>query len=102
MISICFVTQDGQETLLTGDSGSVMELAAQNGVAGIDGECGGVCSCATCHVYLSEEDVNKVEPASDFEKDMLELTEDVKSTSRLSCQIPLTEDINGIRLKVAR
>ncbi|GAB5379503.1 MAG: 2Fe-2S iron-sulfur cluster-binding protein [Aliiglaciecola sp.] len=102
MISILFVTQDGEETVLKGDNGSVMELAAQNGVAGIDGECGGVCSCATCHVYLSEDDMGKVEAPSDFERDMLELTEDVKPTSRLSCQIPLTRDIDGIRLQVVR
>ncbi len=102
MISIRFVTQDGEKTELTGDSGSVMELAAQNGIAGIDGECGGVCSCATCHVYLSEEDMQKVDAPSDFERDMLELTEDVQPTSRLSCQLPLTQEINGITLKVAR
>jgi len=102
MINITFITADGQEINTQGESGSLMELAVQNNVPGIDGDCGGVCSCATCHVHVAEQDFARVGEPNEIEKDMLELAEEVSDTSRLCCQVALTEDINGITVTVVR
>ena len=102
MIKITFITADGQEINTQGESGSLMELAVENNVPGIDGDCGGVCSCATCHVHVAEQDFARVGEPNEIEKDMLELAEEVSDTSRLCCQVPLTEDINGITVTVVR
>ena len=64
MAKITFITQDDEQITLEADSGSLMELAVENGIAGIDGDCGGVCSCATCHVHVVPEHQSKVGPAS--------------------------------------
>lgn len=102
MINITFITADGQEINTQGESGSLMELAVENNVPGIDGDCGGVCSCATCHVHVAEQDFARVGEPNEIEKDMLELAEEVSDTSRLCCQVALTEDINGISVTVVR
>lgn len=102
MINITFITADGQEINTQGESGSLMELAVENNVPGIDGDCGGVCSCATCHVHVAEQDFARVGEPNEIEKDMLELAEEVSDTSRLCCQVALTEDINGITVTVVR
>lgn len=102
MINITFITADGQEISTQGESGSLMELAVENNVPGIDGDCGGVCSCATCHVHVAEQDFARVGEPNEIEKDMLELAEEVSDTSRLCCQVALTEDINGITVTVVR
>ncbi|AWV96751.1 2Fe-2S iron-sulfur cluster-binding protein [Arcticibacterium luteifluviistationis] len=101
MAKITFITQNEEEITLEADSGSVMELAVENGVEGIDGDCGGVCSCATCHVHVLPEFVSKTGEASEIEKDMLELDDKVNEYSRLSCQMEISEDLDGIILKVA-
>ena len=101
MAKITFITNDGEKTTLEGASGSVMSLAVENGISGIDGDCGGVCSCATCHVHVAEEDMERVGEASEIEADMLELADDVTEFSRLSCQIEISEGIDGIVLTVA-
>ena len=102
MIKVIFTTADGQEIETQGESGSLMELAVENNVPGIDGDCGGVCSCATCHIHVAKEDFARVGEPNDIEKDMLELAEDVSETSRLCCQVALSEDINGISVTVVR
>ncbi|MBU3021309.1 2Fe-2S iron-sulfur cluster-binding protein [Aestuariibacter sp. A3R04] len=102
MIKVIFKTADGQEIETQGESGSLMELAVENNVPGIDGDCGGVCSCATCHVHVAQEDFARVGEPNEIEKDMLELAEDVSETSRLCCQVALSEDINGISVTVVR
>lgn len=78
-----------------------MELAVKHNVTGIDGDCGGVCSCATCHVHVKPEDFAKVGEANETEKDMLEFDDNVTEYSRLSCQIELNETLDGIELHVA-
>ena len=78
-----------------------MELAVANGVSGIDGDCGGVCSCATCHVYVAPEDFAKVGAADEIESDMLELDDNVTEYSRLCCQIEVSDDIDGMTFVVA-
>ncbi|MDC2890733.1 2Fe-2S iron-sulfur cluster-binding protein [Psychrosphaera algicola] len=66
----------------------------------IDGDCGGVCSCATCHVHVAAQDMAKTGTASEIESDMLELDDNVNEYSRLCCQIDISDDIDGITLKV--
>ena len=97
MIKILFVEHDGNQhpvEVNTGDS--VMMAAVTNGVPGIDADCGGACSCATCHVYVNEEWVHKLDEISPMEEAMLSLSSDRKENSRLSCQIKVTEEIDGL------
>lgn len=101
MAKITFITSDNEKIEVEGESGSVMELAVENGVEGIDGDCGGVCSCATCHVHVASEDMAKVGPAGEIEQDMLELDDNFNERSRLCCQIEISEDLDGITLNVA-
>jgi len=75
---------------------SVMETAINQDVPGIDADCGGACACATCHVYIADEWTDTVGKAEDLEADMLSIAEDVRDTSRLSCQIAITDDLDGL------
>jgi len=101
MAKISFITRDNETITLEGTSGSVMQLAVDNGVPGIDGDCGGVCSCATCHVHVAPEHVAKGGEANEIEADMLELNDYVNAQSRLCCQMEITEELDGIVLQVA-
>lgn len=101
MAKVTFITLDDEQITVESNSGSVMELAVENGIAGIDGDCGGVCSCATCHVHVDPEHQNKVGAASEIEADMLELDDNTNEFSRLCCQIEVTDKIDGVILKVA-
>ena len=101
MAKITFITQKNEVIVAEADSGSVMELGVDNNVAGIDGNCGGVCSCATCHVHVAPGDLTKVGEASEMEKDLLEFDDNANDYSRLSCQIQITDAVDGIILKVA-
>jgi ferredoxin, 2Fe-2S len=99
---ITFITPGGSMTTLNGQDGdSVMTIALQNGIDGIIGECGGSCACATCHVYVDEEFLEQVGEPSDLESDMLEGTASDRTTaSRLSCQIALSPELNGLRVRL--
>jgi len=101
MAKVTFITQDGKEIELEANSGTLMELAVNNNVPGIDGDCGGVCSCATCHVHVAPGDWAKTGEPEVLEKDMLEFDDNVTEYSRLTCQIKVSEDLDGITLKVA-
>lgn len=101
MAKITFITRDNETIILEGDSGSIMELAVENDVTGIDGDCGGVCSCATCHVHVAPEFMDKLDQAEEIEKDMLEFDDSKNEYSRLSCQIKINDSLDGIVLKVA-
>jgi 2Fe-2S ferredoxin len=76
--------------------GSVMEAAIRNTVPGIDAECGGACACATCHVYVDEAWLTAVGTPQPMEADMLDFASDVKSNSRLSCQIRVRPELDGL------
>jgi len=102
MAKITFITSDGETKELEGSSGSVMELAVEHNIKGIDGNCGGVCSCATCHVHVRPEDMEKTGPGSEIEMDMLELDDNTDEYSRLSCQLPISDAIDGVVLTVAK
>ncbi|NVK25206.1 MAG: 2Fe-2S iron-sulfur cluster binding domain-containing protein [Gammaproteobacteria bacterium] len=101
MAQITFIDLNKDSITLEADSGSLMELAVQNNIEGIDGDCGGVCSCATCHVHVAESDMAKVGEASEIEQDMLELDDNANEFSRLCCQIQVSEDLDGVTLTVA-
>jgi 2Fe-2S ferredoxin len=98
---VTFVAIDGsRRTIDATDGDSVMATAVRNGIPGIVGECGGNCSCATCHVYVEEDFSTLVGPPNDLEDDMLDLAvSDRRATSRLSCQIKLTEALDGLTVE---
>ena len=97
MISITYIEHDGTERSIEARPGlSVMLAAVTNGVPGIDADCGGSCSCATCHVFVNEEWLSKTGEIIPTEEAMLSLSPDRKENSRLACQIPVTEDLDGL------
>jgi 2Fe-2S ferredoxin len=77
---------------------NVMEAARRAGIVGIIGECGGACSCATCHVYVEPEWIDAVGQPASMEEDMLDFAFDVRPNSRLSCQIKIRDALNGLRV----
>jgi 2Fe-2S ferredoxin len=97
MPKITYIEHGGKKHTVDAPVGTtVMENAIKNGVPGIVAECGGACSCATCHVHVDEAWKEKVGPPSPMEEDMLDFAFDVKPTSRLSCQIKVTEELDGL------
>jgi len=79
---------------------SVMETAQANGVPGIIGECGGTMSCATCHVYVNEDWLDKIPVPSSDEADLLEAVAEPRNNSRLSCQIKMSDALDGLTVEV--
>jgi len=101
MAKITFVQPDGSRQEVEAEPGStVMEAAIRNAVPGIEAECGGACSCATCHVYVDEDWVSTTGEAQPMEQDMLDFAYDVRPTSRLSCQIRVTDELGGLVVTV--
>ncbi|MGD1933486.1 MAG: 2Fe-2S iron-sulfur cluster-binding protein [Candidatus Phaeomarinobacter sp.] len=101
MAKITYVEHDGTEHVVdVADGLSVMEGAVNNMVPGIDADCGGACACATCHVYVDEKFIDKIEPKEDMEQTMLDFAPDVQETSRLSCQIKVSDAIDGMVVKM--
>lgn len=81
--------------------GNLMTVAVENEVEDIDGDCGGVCACGTCHVHIAPEWIDRVGRATDVELGMLDLEDNATEYSRLSCQIEVTEELDGLVVKVA-
>lgn len=101
MPKIKFITHSGEEFVVEADAGmSVMEAATSNDVPGIEGDCGGCCSCATCHVFVEDEWRSTVGEPVDMENDMLEFSEDRKERSRLCCQIEVRQEIDGLTVRI--
>ncbi|HEY0293329.1 MAG TPA: 2Fe-2S iron-sulfur cluster-binding protein [Hansschlegelia sp.] len=97
MANITFIDQSGEARTVEAAAGSsVMEAAIRNDIPGIDADCGGACSCATCHVYVAENWLEKVGPPQPMEEDMLDFAFDVRANSRLSCQIRVTPELDGL------
>lgn len=97
MPKITFIEHSGESHEVEGDVGmTVMEVARKADVPGIEAECGGACSCATCHVYVDEAWKDKTGAPEEMEEDMLDFAFDVRSNSRLSCQIKVTEELDGL------
>jgi ferredoxin, 2Fe-2S len=89
-------TDGGERTAEAAIGATVMETAVKNGIPGIEAECGGACACATCHVYVDDAWIAKTGKAAPMENDMLDFAFDVKPSSRLSCQIKVTADMDGL------
>ena len=97
MTKLTIVAFDGQRyDLEAADGSTVMENAVRNSVPGIEAECGGACACATCHVYVDDTWTAKVGEPEPMEEDMLDFAFDVRPTSRLSCQIKMSADLDGL------
>lgn len=102
MTKITFVQADGERIETEGENGAtVMETAIMNGVPGIVAECGGACTCATCHGYVDEAWVDRVPPATPDELDMIDAgCLDALPNSRLTCQIRLTDALDGLVIRL--
>ncbi len=101
MAKITYIEFDGTEHIVDVTLGlSVMEGAIGNNVPGIEAECGGACSCATCHVYIDPAWVEATGSAEHLEKDMLECAMDLQDNSRLSCQIEVSEKLDGLVVRM--
>jgi len=97
MPKIKYIEHSGKSHVIDVPNGlSVMEGAVQNNVLGIDADCGGSMACATCHVYVKEEWLNKLPQKEEGEEDMLDLAFEPKKNSRLSCQIVVSNEIDGL------
>jgi len=103
MPTITFIAQDGTKYVVEAEVGSTVQNAAvENDVPGIDGDCGGNCACATCHIYVTTEWIDRtgrLKPDS-MESDLLQFAEDFRDTSRLGCQIPVTEELDGLVVEI--
>ena len=101
MAKITFIQPDGSKQTVEAAAGvTVMEAAKLNLIDGIEAECGGACACATCHVYVAEAWGEKAGKPSAMEEDMLDFAFDVRETSRLSCQIKVSDDLDGLEVHV--
>lgn len=102
MPNITYVSADGEcITLALEDGTSVMEGAVSQGVDGIIGECGGSLMCATCHVYVEESDMGRLPPRGEIEEEMLySAASEVRANSRLSCQIKVSEELDGLVVRL--
>ena len=99
MAKIIYIDRSGEKREIDVENGlTVMEGAIQNDIPGITADCGGAMACATCHVYVQEDWFNKLPKIDDGEKDMLDMAFEPKKNSRLSCQIIVTNELNGIEV----
>ena len=101
MAKITFIQPDGAAQTVEGEPGTtVMETARKHLVEGIEAECGGACACATCHVYVDPAWTDKTGKPNDIEEDMLDFAFEVRPESRLSCQIKVSEDLDGLVVRI--
>ena len=101
MAKITYITNDNKTYKIDVQNGlTVMEGAVQNNIPGIDADCGGGMACATCHVYVQEDWLNKISKKEDGEEDMLDMAFEPKKNSRLSCQIVVSDEIDGLVVNI--
>ena len=101
MTKITYIQPDGTAQTVDGEAGmTVMETAKKHQIEGIEAECGGACACATCHVYVDEAWREKTGMPSEMEEDMLDFAFDVRPGSRLSCQLRISEDLDGLVVRI--
>ena len=99
MAKITYIETSGEKHIVEVQKGlTVMEGAVANNVPGIDADCGGGMACATCHVYVKDEWFDKINKKTEGEDDMLDQAYEPKKNSRLSCQIQVTDDIDGLEV----
>ncbi len=97
MPKVVFISHDGTRREVQAESGlSLMRAAVDNGVPGIDADCGGMCACATCHVFVEPAWSAKLAPPTAQEEEMLNFTAERRETSRLACQIPVVDALDGL------
>jgi ferredoxin, 2Fe-2S len=102
MPKLIVVSREGQESTVEGDAGlSVMEVIRDNGFDELLALCGGCCSCATCHVFVDDAFADKLPPMSEDENDLLDSSDHRNATSRLSCQLPFTAELDGLKVTIA-
>lgn len=104
MVKVVFVGHDGHRHTVEAEPGiTLMEAARNDGVSGIEAECGGACSCSTCHVYVAENWIEKLPPSEELERDLLDFAyEPEPRQSRLACQITVTEALQGLTVRVPK
>ena len=101
MPKITYIEHNGKSHQIEISNGlTVMEGAVQNNIPGIDADCGGACACATCHIYVNEEWFEKIPKKESAEEDMLDMAFEPKKMSRLSCQIIVSDSLNGLVVKM--
>ena len=101
MPKITYIEHNGKShTLEVANGLTVMEGAVQNNIPGIDADCGGSCACATCHVYVDEKWYDKLPKKENTEEDMLDMAFEYKPLSRLSCQINVSDELDGLVVKM--
>jgi 2Fe-2S ferredoxin len=101
MVKITFIQNNGTVQTVDAQPGmTVMESAVKNMVPGIDADCGGACACATCHVFVEPQWIETTGKRSEMEEDMLDFAFDVRDNSRLSCQIKVTDSLDGLVVRV--
>lgn len=101
MPKVTFIAPGGKETTVDDAEGTLMSIAVANQVEGIDGDCGGVCACATCHVYVDPQWVEQVGPMTENETGMLEFDDNLRDNSRLGCQVTMSPELDGLVVRVA-
>ncbi len=103
MPTLYVTTREGETLELQGQSGlSVMEIIRDGGVDELLALCGGCCSCATCHIHVDPAFADKIAPMGEDENDLLDSSDDRNETSRLSCQIPFSDDLDGLKVTIAK
>ena len=100
-MKITVTDRDGNKQILEGDTNNTLMEIIRDEDLEIEAACGGCCACATCHVYIDNKWIYKLEPKNDDEESMLDQAFYVKENSRLSCQIQLSKDLDGIELELA-
>ena len=101
MPKITYIEHNGKShTLEVANGLTVMEGAVQNNIPGIDADCGGSCACATCHVYVNEKWFDKLPNKESAEEDMLDMAFEPKALSRLSCQLTVSDALDGLVVKM--
>jgi 2Fe-2S ferredoxin len=101
MPKIIYIEHNGTEHVVDAEIGqTVMEAAIKHNIPGIEAECGGACACATCHVYVDEAWRAATGEPEEMEEDMLDFAFDIRDSSRLSCQIEVTEELDGLVVRV--
>jgi len=103
MPKVTYIEHTGKEHVIEVPSGwSVMEGAVKNLIPGIDADCGGACACATCHVHVDPQWADKLAPKQDMEETMLDFAQELQPTSRLSCQIKVTPELDGLVVRMPK
>jgi len=101
MAKITYIEHSGATHEVDAKAGlTVMEAAVKNNIPGIDADCGGACACATCHVYVDPAWLDKTGKPTAMEESMLDFAEGVESNSRLSCQIKITDELDGLTVRL--